>query len=743
MVKKYVSTKKEDIDPNEDLLDEIRKNFKICQEVYSNQRQQSEEDYQFRLGNHWDENIKNQRDRDGKPSLVINKLPQFVSQVCNNQKQNRPSININPYDSQADIATAKVFQGIIKNIESRSMAENAYDNAFECAVTGGEGYFRIITKYSDPMSFDQEIFIKPIDNPFSVYLDPDFKSDFSGIKYAFIFDEIPKDKFEKDYPDAKATNQNVFNLHGSDWVRQDLIRIAEYFYFEKQDFSIVQLKTGDVMPKKDYDALSSKHKDLAPVVKERISHKKVLKWVKTNGFEILEENEFPGIFIPIVPVFATTFMAKGKRYFEGVVRQAKDAQRAYNFWNSMEAEQISLAPKAPFMVVEGQIEGHEAEWARLNVENMPYLEYKPVTMNGQPAPPPQRQQFDPQIQSIINAKMMSNEDLKATTGIYDPSLGTDQKEASGRALITKQRQAEVTNFHYIDNLSKSLKYAGKILLNIIPIVYDTKRVIRITGGVNEDDENVVINAFDQKDPVFLDVGKYDVEISIGPYGENQRQDAIDSMLALMQINPELAGLIGDIFVAKQDWDGAREISERLKIMLPPQLQQQGQDIPPEIQAQIAQAQQQYQAQIQQDQAQMAQMQQLIAELTSELNKTKAQAESKNAENQIKMEDIASKERIVAMNSRTQLLVAGMKEDAADSRLAFTQELAITGAKQQGQPGQSPNTPEQGDVFVLSGVNDPVTQAQQPGNAQESNLSPDEEQQLLAKLQQHQQYTTKM
>lgn len=730
MSRTYETNEKKRDDSNDELLEDIRENFKIASEVYSDQRAKALEDFEFRNGDQWPSDLRNQRQRDGRPCLSINKLPQFIRQVVNNQKINRPSINVNPADSQAQKEVAKVLQAIIKNIESQSMAETAYDTAFDNAVTGGEGYFRISTNYVDDKSFEQEISIKAIDNVFSVYIDPNFKSDFTNIEWAFIFDDISKEEFERLYPDSECASGTMFYDSSNSWIRNDLVMVAEYFYIDYEPIKIVQLKNGETFTREEYEKLDEEIKINFPILKERDSQRKTVKWVKTNGYEILEETTFPGEYIPIVPVFADTYIVNGKRIFEGIVRQAKDAQRAYNFWYSAETELIALAPKATWVGVEGQFEGHENEWATANNVNTPYLEYKPVSHSGQPAPPPQRTQFDPQIQSILGAKAGANEDLKAITGIYDPSLGKEQKEASGRALITKQRQAEVTNFMYIDNLCKSLKYAGKILLNIIPLVYDTQRVIRIKGGINEEDQNVIINAFDTKDAVFLEVGKYDVDVSIGPYGENQRQDAIDSMLAIMQINPEMSALIGDIFIGKQDWDGAKEISERLKIMLPPALQS-NKEMPPEIQAQVAQAQAQYEQKIQEQTIQLQQMQQLIADLTSQSNKFQSELNNKQAE-------IESRERIEALKARTQLIVAGIKEDATDSRLAFKEELLFTGRQQQGVA----NIPQGGDVTVLSGVNDPITEANQLPE-QTGELSPEEEQDLLAKLENFNQHTTHM
>lgn len=742
MAKQIITNEKEDLKDDDLLLAKIRENFKLAQESYSMQREQAREDFKFRSGDQWDNNIRRQREIDQRPCLTVNKLNQFVRQVVNNQKINRPSINVNPADTQASIDVANIYQAIIKNIEAQSFAENAYDTAFDNACTGGEGYFRIITDYKDPLSFDQDIYIKAIDNPFSVYIDPNFKSDFSDINWVFVFDKIQKDIFKKDFPDSEVFNPYFFD--NTEWITDDYVIVAEYFYIDYEELDIVLLEDGTTMFKKDYKALDNAPK----IVKERTSKKKCVKWVKTNGFEILEETTFPGEIIPIIPVFADTYIVDGQRIFEGVIRQAKDPQKAFNFWTSAQAEQIALAPKAPFIGVEGQFEDHEEEWNNSNKANYAYLEYKPViTQNGQAAPAPQRTQFDPQIGTIVQAKADANEDLKATTGIYDPSLGNDKKEASGVALMSKQRQAEVTNFLFIDNLSKSLKYAGKCILGIIPIIYDTERDVLIKGKVNEEDKTLKINSLDEKEPVFLNAaGKYDIDVSIGPYGENQRQSAIESMLSLMQINPQLSSLIGDIFVAKQDWDGAKEISERLKIMLPPELQGK-QELPAELQAQLAQAQAQYEQQIQAQSVQLQQMQQLVANLTSELNKAQNDNILKDIDLKNKQSEIESKERIAQLNAQIELLKAGIKEDAADSRLAFTQELNYLSAKnkqeelqeemeeQQGQP-----QPRLQDETVLAGVNDPVTNANTTGS---SELSEDEQNDLLNKLDNFTQNTTRM
>lgn len=745
MAKNVITNEKTSQSKDDELLCKIRENFQIAQDAYSMQREQSKEDFRFRSGDQWDTEVRRSRDIDQRPCLSINKLNQFVRQVVNNQKINRPSINVNPGDTQASIDTAMVYQAIIKNIEAQSFAENAYDTAFDNACTGGEGYFRIITDYKDPLSFDQDIFIKAIDNPFSVYIDPNFKSDFTDINWAFVYDKVQKDIYERDYPDSKIYNTYFLDNSSTDWVDPNYVLIAEYFYIDYIEIDIVLLADGTIMEKKDHAKIETAPK----IIKERTSKKKIVKWVKTNGHEILESTIFPGEIIPIIPVFADTYLVDGQRIFEGVIRQAKDAQKAYNFWTSAQAELIALAPKNPWVGVEGQFEDHEEEWNSANRSNIAYLEYKPVIMQtGQTAPPPMRTQFDPQIGTIVQAKADANEDLKSTTGIYDPSLGNNKKEASGVALISKQRQAEVTNFLFIDNLSKSLKYAGKCLLGMIPEIFDTEREVLLKGKVNEEDKTIKINNPDEKKPVFLKApGKYDIDVSIGPYGENQRQTAIESMLSLMQVNPQISNIIGDIFVAKQDWDGAKEISERLKIMLPPQLQGQ-QELPPEIQAQVVQAQQQYEAQIQQQTVQLQQMQELIANVTSELNKHVNDLNIANMKLESKDKEIESKERIAQLNAQVELLKVGIKEDAADTRLAFTQELSYLGNKnkleEQQEEMEEQEPSEQGEPmrneYILSGVNDPITNANQE---QAQGLSEEDQNDLLSKLENFTPNSTRM
>lgn len=710
----------ENTQEQDDLLNTARRNFNIAEDYYASQRAQAAEDFRFRMGNQWDEITRQRREEDNKPVFEINKLGQFVKQVVNSQKENRPQINVKAGDAKSDKKIANVLQAIILKIQEQSFAEKAYDCAFDNACTGGEGFIRIATDYIDSMSFDQDILIKPIENSFSVYIDPNTCADYTNMKWAFVFDKITKEEFEELYPNSDCYTGGLFTdtYDNSGWINTNEVRIAEYFYIENKNVDLVQLEDGTVLEKNIYNKMPNK--DDFVVVNKRKSISKSVKYIKTNGYEILEEGDFPCAYIPIIPVYGDTYIVQGKRVMEGIIRQAKSPQRAYNYWASLEAELLMLAPKAPYMVVKGQIAGFEADWANSNIDNAPYLQYNLVTQDGQVAPPPQRQQFDPAINTVLQAKQASNEDIKSTTGIYDPSLGKEMKEASGVALLTKQRQSETNNFMYVDNLSTSLKHVGRCLLDMIPKIYDNERVLSLVLDNKKGNEIVKLNSEDEES-IFLNMGKYEASISIGPYGQNQRQEAIESIMSLISYKPELIDLIGDIYIGKQDWEGAQEMSERMKLLLPPALQDGAQkELPPEVQTMIAQGEQQLQVQTQQ----LAEQQAMIANLTATLNDINNKLKNKDAERE-------SKERIKFAEINRDLIIAGLKEDAQDSRMAFKEELKYSNMKQK----EKDEDVVMSDEFVLAGVNDPITEADKSQQEREESdsISDEDKQRLLGEL----------
>lgn len=647
------SSERKDGTAEEKLLEELRDRFKTAEDAEREVRELALDDLRFCAGEQWPDEIKAQRQSDRRPCLVINRLPQHIQQVTNDQRQNRPSIRVKPVDDAGDIEVAKVIQGLIRHIEYSSNADVAYDTAFEQAVTGGFGYFRIITDYCDPLSFDQEIKFQRIRNQFSVLFDPHSQEpDGSDSNYAFIFEELTKDEYKLRYPDTLIGTGEEFELLGnkkSDWVGEKTVMVAEYFYKEFEEKTLVKVRDfeGNELIRLKEDIDLEMLPEGAEIVEERTVQVPSVKWCKTNGHEILEKQDWVGKFIPIIPVYGHERIINGEKRYEGIVRNSKDPQRMYNYWASAETEAIALAPRAPWLVGEGQVEGYEHEWDTANQRNHAYLTYKTKDSTNQPLPPPQRQTFEPAVQAITNARMLASEDMKATTGIYDASLGAQSNETSGIAIQRRNVQAQTSNFHFIDNLTRSLRHAGRIIVDLIPRIYDTERAVRIIG--DDDEERIVkLNvAFQEKGKTEtvlykLDTGKYDVVVDTGPSFASKRQEAVEAMLEITRAYPQIAAVAGDLIVKNMDVPGAQDLAERLKKTLPPELRDEEQgDIPPEIQGK------------------MQQMEQMIQGLTEELNK----AQEEKERDLIKIE---SNERIKMRELETKVEIELAKLDQAAS-----------------------------------------------------------------------------
>ena len=654
-----------------EFLEEARERFKLAEQAETLIRERGLEDLKMRSGDQWDPVMKAKREKQKRPCLTVNRLPQFVRQVANDQRQNRPAIKVSPVDDKADVKTAEVYQGLIRHIEYNSNADAAYDTAFKGAADTGLGYFRVITEYADPMSFDLDIKIKRIRNQFSVYIDPDAKEcDRSDMRWAFIVDDFSEGEFEARYPDAKVCKDragwDAARQIAPTWMQGKQVRVAEYFCLTTTKATLLMLADGTVVLEDDLKrALEIAPQAVPPVVlKQRDTEIPAVRWCKIIGTEILEETLWPGMWIPIIPVLGDELEVDGQVILEGVIRHAKDQQRMLNVFVSTETEAIGLVPKAPWVVAEGQLEGREKEWKASNSETIAYLTYKPTSLNGQPVAPPQRNFGEANTQAITNARLLVQDDMKALVGIFDSALGQQSNETSGKAILARQSQSGTANFHLVDNLTRSIRHLGRILVDLIPKVYDTPRVARIIG---EDGTEKTIRLNERyKDPetgeeLFynLAAGKYDVRVTAGPSFATKRQEAAASMLQLAQADPSLTQKAGDLIVKNMDWPGAQEIADRLKKFLPPQAQDEekgGGQIPPQAQAQM-----------QQLKGAIEQQGQLIEQLTAALEDAQTKLDNKALE-------IASKERIAAMQTQADLLKTWATLDQKDSALAMQAEL---------------------------------------------------------------------
>ena len=592
-------------------LAEARKRFKRCVDATSTNRAYQLDDVRFAAGSpdngwQWPEALLNSRMKDpngARPTLTVNRLPQHIKIVTNEQRKNKPAGKIIPVDDKGDVEVAEVFNGIVRHIEVASHADVAYDTACENQVTMGEGYWRVLTDYCDEMSFEQDIRIAAVKNSFSVYLDPDnLRRDSTGrlSEYGFVTDKMPTERYEREFPKAKSkADWDDLQLGDDtfDWFDDEGVMIAEYFYVEHEKVKLVlwsdgSVTQGDAMPQVA---------GLMPTDQRETQVKRV-KWCKINGIEVLEERDWAGKYVPIVRVVGNEWDVEGELICSGLVRNAKDPQRMINYWTSQEAEMLALMPKAPFIGAVGQFKTFSDQWRDANIVPFSRLEYDPIDVNGALLPPPQRAQPPMPPLGIIEAKRGSADDLQGVMGQYNPSLGAEAKEKSGRAIMARQQQADIGTYHYIDNLSRSIGFSTELILDLIPKIYDTERVARIIGEDGEPDHARVKSGLgapmvEQEDEqgaiqkiYDLSVGRYDVVVSVGPSFLTKRLESADFLTQQAQAakDPVTAQVITYLALKSQDWAGANEAAEMIKKLLPPNIIESEDDQDPEAMMQKVQ-----------------------------------------------------------------------------------------------------------------------------------------------------------
>lgn len=630
---------------NADLLREARDRFKEAEDLWAENRKLWLEDAQFRAGNQWPEKLKKQREEADRPALVVDKTEQYVRQVVNDGRQNRPEPRVSPVDDKADVKVAQAFKGHIRSICNKSNADEAFDTALDHAAGCGFGFFRVLTEHEHAKTFNQEIVVRRVRNPMAVLLGPHQQADGSDAEYGFIFTDIPKTAYKRQFPKAKAVNWEDGGYKDG-WSGDKTVRIAEYFYKVEEPSKLLELTDGTVVTEEEYlrdvrqvapadPAMADPAADYKPgIERERMVPITKVKWCKLSGAEVLDKKDWPGIYIPIIPVYGVEQDINGKVTYRGLIRPAKDPQRLYNFARSGFAEHVSLSTKQPFIAAAGQLEGFEDEWQAANTENIPVLHYNPADVDGKLVPRPERAMSAGIPTGLAQDMQISEHDIQGAVGMYDAALGARSNEKSGVAIEARDRQSDVGTFHYHDNLNRAIRYLCRQLVDLIPKVYDSRRTVRLLA----EDGKATMAVFDptiatpteKRGELMvynMGVGIYDVEMVAGPSYTTKRQEAAEGMLAMTQANPTMWQTHGDLIVKAQDWPGADEFATRSKLALPPELRSAVEasegDGDPEVrtlQAQLAQTTQMAQQAV-------AEREELLAQQAKELEAAKAKNEA--------------------------------------------------------------------------------------------------------------------
>ena len=646
---------------DEEILEEARERLKKVIDDNSDNRKKQRDDLRFCTLDQWPPEVRSAREGDlengPRPCLTIDQINQYLDQVVNDGLQNKPGIKIRPVDDASDIDTAEVLQGVIRQIEDQSVAEIAYGAALRSGVRIGEGYCRVVTEYESEKSFSQVLRIKPIQDTFCCYLGYHVLPDGSDAEYGFVFEDVPVEAFRRLYPEAKYqdTEFDELDAYSDYWLENKKIRVAEYFYFEYENKTLLFLQDGNTILKEEYDKLT----EAPEIVDTRETRIKSVKWCKLTGIEILQKRDWAGKYIPIAKVIGKESWLDGARSVWGLVRPAKDSLRMYNYWASTITEKIALAPKAPFIMAEGQDEGYEEMWANANRKNYSRLIYKPKTIDGLSVAPPQRQQPAEIEMGMVNQLQVIREDVQASLGMYRAALGKEQPNQSGKAILALTRESDTGTYHFQNNLKLTIQYIGRILVDLIPKVMDTKQIVRILGEDGkmktaqidpqqeessrkvQDSEGKIQNIFN------LGIGTYDVAVTVGPSYNTKRMEAatIFTDLANSAKDPVSAAVVRYLAIKNSDIPGGEHAADMLEKLLPPGIAppKDGEEkIPPQVAQKMQQMAQGLQMLSQENEELKSGVKEAAMKTEAKLKSDMASVQSAHA---IRMKELADKEQL--------------------------------------------------------------------------------------------------
>jgi hypothetical protein len=689
-----------------------RERFKVASDAEAARRREFLEDIRFSQGIQWAADIEQRRRQQGRPCLTINRIEEFLAHVVNTFRQARPDIKVQPIGDGADEEQAEVRQGLIRHIENVSNSDAAYDMAFWNMCCAGLGWLRIVNDWSDPKSFDQDLFIRWIPNIFSVYSDPfTVQPDWSDMKWAFVVEDLTPKEFRMRFPKKKIVSNSDFQStgdHAAYWIPGGKIRIAEYFHVEEEDGILLDIGDGDTillsdMPKADQASFGAemiyaaggemKYPVYLPSTTVVYNHRECITptvyWSLMSGVEMLDERKWKGSFIPLIPVIGKQTYYDGNLNINGMVRYAREPQRMYNYMYSCFVETVALAPKAPFIAEVDQVpDGIREEWENANTQPTALLRYKSKLIEGtqEIAPPPQRQQAEPPIQAFVAGLQMADQNLKSTFRIYDASLGQRGPQESGLAINARKIESDTGVYNWGDNFIQAYNYLGRQLNEQLEFYYNNPgRIMRLIGEDNTTRSVTMNQPFqDQGDMKHFDLrkGKFSVVISTGPTYQTRRQEAQNAMMEILKANPALFNVIGDIAVKEMDFPGKDAIASRLQKAMPPGIRdaEPGQtQLPPEVQGQM-----------QQMQAMIQQLTAALHEASDKMNLERMKQEYETYRTQLQQEVSLANNQLKVGSDEAKFMNDKIFAELERVRQRLDSQLGVaTGTDPNAAPGQNP------------------------------------------------------
>lgn len=558
-------------------LEDMRKRFSTDISADSDNREAALEDSLFVAGDQWDAQVKARRERENKPVMTVNRLPAFIGQVVGNRRMNETVIKVTP-DIGGNKKTAQLRQGLIRGIEKVSRADRAYNNAFQNAVICGIGNFQLSVDYAYDDVFEQDICIKPVNNPLAVVWDANsVEPTGADAEHCYIIEEVAKADFDTAYKGASTGDLEydsglTENIAGG-WYEDSTIRVVHHWAMQYEKRILWLMMDGDVRDVTDIDPVE-KDELLAEVVIDdktgepysRESWRSSCTLHICTGTTILEgPYTLPIKRVPVFRVPGWEIDTAYDRQRFGIVRFAKDPQRMHNYWRSVIVEKLMLTPKAPWVASDEAVKGREEQWRNAHLSNDSLLVY-----NGEAATPPQRTPPAQMEGALIQEAGMSSQDMKDVTNLHEASMGMTSNEVSGKAILARQKMGEIGSVVFLDNLDMAIEQCGGVINDLIPTVYDTERVVKtidVDEFGTEQEQLQLINSEVSEDSIDITVGKYTVTAHTGPSQVTRRLEAAEGMLNMVNAMPDFMQVAAPEIVEAQDWPGAGKIAKRLRTKL--------------------------------------------------------------------------------------------------------------------------------------------------------------------------------
>jgi hypothetical protein len=520
---------------------------------------------------------------ENKPKFEVNKIHLAVIRIINEYRNNRITVDFVSKDGEENDKLADVCDGLYRADENDSVANEAYDNAFEEAVGGGFGAWRLRTAYEDeedPEDDRQRIKIEPIfDADSSVFFDLGAKrQDKSDAKFCFVVTSMTRQAYKDTWGDDPTDWPKIIHQYEFDWCTPDVVYVAEYYKVEERSetIRIFQNISGEEERYSQADFANDETLEetlLAvgslEVRQKRVKRKKVRKYVMSGGKVLEDAGYIAGKCIPVVPVFGKRWFVDNIERCMGHVRLAKDAQRLKNMQLSKLGEISALSSVEKPILVPEQVAGHQMMWAEDNLKDYPYLLINPVTdQNGNQAiSGPVAYTKSPNIPPAMAALLqITEQDMQDILG---NAQGADKmvSNVSGKAVEMIQARVDMQTFIYMSNFAKGMKRCGEIWLSMAKDVYtESKRRMKTLTQTGETDVVELMQpTIDQETGEIVmanDLGAaaFDVNVDVGPSSSSRKAATVRALTGMLQItqDPETAQVLGAMAMMNMEGEGIED-----------------------------------------------------------------------------------------------------------------------------------------------------------------------------------------